>query len=125
MARPRLLALLAVVIPSLAVGLSGCYADQKKQLAACEAGAPHKGEGQPLKAILACMDKGGYRFIARDVVNGESVVCDIGSVIQGQASADGTDAMCFEPRDWWALRLYRWEVPVQSTPVPASDSSGN
>ena len=46
MARLRLF--IICVLP-IALGLGGCYADQKKQLQACEAAAPRTGPGQPLK----------------------------------------------------------------------------
>lgn len=92
--------------------LSGCYADQKKQLAACEASAVRGGEGQPLRSIQSCMDQTGYRFVGYANADGPTVICDLPAVIRGAASADGSDAKCFEPKGALALRLYRFEVPV-------------
>jgi hypothetical protein len=46
-------------------------------------------------------------------------------VIEGQASADGTGAMCFQPKGRMALMIYRWEVPVASTPVAPPDSNSD
>jgi hypothetical protein len=106
MARPGFLLLFA--LPFL---LAGCYSDQKKQLASCEAGASHAGTGQPLKSIQACMDQARYRFVGYANPDGPTVVCDLPAVIQGRPSADGTDALCFEPKGWLALKIYRWEVP--------------
>jgi hypothetical protein len=36
------------------------------------------------------------------------------AVIKGQSMADGTDALCFEPKNWLALKLYRIEVPSRA-----------
>ena len=106
MAHFRLLYLFA-----LPLFLAGCYADQKKQLAGCEASATRVGDGQPLKSIQACMAAHDYNFVGYAVPGGETVVCDLPAVIRGKASADGTDALCFEPKGWLALKIYRWEVP--------------
>ncbi len=38
----------------------------------------------------------------------------MGAVIKGQPSATGTDAVCFEPKGWLALKIYRIEVPVKT-----------
>jgi hypothetical protein len=113
MHRFRLLLPLLLTLP-----LAGCYASQQKQLASCEASAaaafPKPAPGQPFKAIQACMDSAGYTFIGwRD-----GVVCDMGAVIQGRHSSTGTDAICFEPKNWLELKFYRLlEVPekAQST----------
>jgi hypothetical protein len=117
MARTRLLLLL--VLPLF---LAGCYADQKKQLAACEVSATRTGEGQPLKSIQACMDSHGYNFVGYAVPGGETVVCDLPAVIRGKASASGTDALCFEPKGALALRIYHWEVPDRGL-VPSSSNN--
>lgn len=87
--------------------LAGCFSDQKAQLTACEAAAPRTGAGEPFKATQSCMDKAGYRFIGWD----DGVVCGMAAVIKGQPLADGTDALCFEPKNWLALKIYRIEVP--------------
>lgn len=95
----------------LLLPLMGCFADQKSRLAACEKGAAQSpfrnAPGEPFKQIQACMDRAGYRFIGWN----DGVVCDMGSVVKGQPSASGSDAECFEPKSWWALRIYRIEVP--------------
>lgn len=113
MALRRFLPLLLLVI------LPGCFSDQKAQLAACENNAakalPKALAGEPFKAILACMDRGGYRFIGWN----EGVTCDMGAVVKGHPSATGADALCFEPKGWFALRVYRVEVPLR-TPRSAS-----
>ena len=103
--------------------LAGCYSDQKKQLAACEASAVRTGGGQPLKSILACMDSHGYNFVGYANPGGETVVCDLPAVIRGVASMSGTDALCFEPKSWLALKLYRWEVPDRGLVQKQDDSS--
>jgi hypothetical protein len=105
---------LLLFAPLLCLPLAGCYADQKQQLASCEAAAPRTGENQPFTAIRACMDKAGYRWIAWDYASGTEVECDMGAVIKGQPSATGTDAVCFEPKGWLALKIYRIEVPVKT-----------
>ena len=56
------------------------------------------------------MDQAGYRFIGWD----DGVVCNMTAVIRGQSQADGTDALCFEPKNWLALKLYRIEVPSKA-----------
>jgi hypothetical protein len=95
----------------LLLPLTGCYADQKTQLAACEKtadrGPPNDATGEPFKHIQSCMDGAGYRFIGWN----DGVVCDMGAVVKGQTSATGTDAECFEPKGWLALRIYRIEMP--------------
>ncbi len=111
MARTPIFLLLA--LPAC-LALSGCYADQKKQLAACEASATRTGEGQPLRSIQSCMDQAGYSFVGYASTDGPTVICDLPAVIRGAASADGTDAMCFQPKGALALRLYRIEVPVKN-----------
>jgi len=93
----------------LLLPLAGCFADQKSQLAACESSAPKSGAGQPFQSVRACMDTAGYRFIGWD----DSVVCGLGAVVKGQPLADGTDALCFEPKGWLALKIYRIEVPTR------------
>ena len=93
----------------LLLPLAGCFSDQKNQLSACDAAAPRTGPGQPFTAIRACMDRGGYRFIGWD-----DVVCNLSAVVRGQVQADGTDALCFEPKGWLALKIYRLEVPTRS-----------
>jgi hypothetical protein len=108
MTRYRLLFLAPLLL------LAGCYSDQKKQLAMCETGAPHTGKDQPLKSIQACMDKAGYGFIAWDYSSGTQVDCDLGSIIKGVPSPLGTDAQCFQPKGWLALKIYRIEVPVKT-----------
>jgi hypothetical protein len=90
--------------------LAGCFSDQKAQLNACEAAAPRTGAGQPFRATQTCMDKAGYRFIGWD----DGVVCSMAAVIKGQSLADGTDALCFEPKNWFALKIYRIEVPSKA-----------
>ena len=103
--------LLWLALP-LCLGLTGCFAGQKKQLASCEASASRSGAGQPLRSIIACMDTQGYRFVGYANPGGLTVVCDLPSVIRGVASADGSsDAKCFEPKGDLALRLYHFEVP--------------
>ena len=119
MPRPGLLLALAA-----ALALGGCYADQKKQLAGCEAGATHTGSGQPLRSIRACMDQAGYNFVGFANPDGMTVECDLPAVIQGQPSPLGTDAQCFEPKGKVALQLYRWEVPVKQVPATTTDQSG-
>jgi hypothetical protein len=95
------------------LALAGCYSDQRKQLAQCEAGATRTGDGQPLRSIRACMDQNGYAFVGFASTTGETVECDLPAVIQGKPSQTGTDALCFEPKSWLGLRIYRWEVPVR------------
>jgi hypothetical protein len=100
---------------ALCLGLSGCFADQKKQLAACEASASHTGDGEPLRSIQACMDGAGYSFVGYANPDGTVLVCDLPSLIRGTASPDGTsDAKCFQPKGALALRLYRLQVPVKN-----------
>jgi hypothetical protein len=91
--------------------LAACLSDQKARLTACEAAATRTGAGQPFKAIQSCMDKAGYRFIGWD----DGVVCGMAAVIRGQSLAGGTDALCFEPKSWLALKIYRIEVPSKSS----------
>ena len=98
----------------LLLPLAGCFSDQKAQLNACEVSAPRTGPGQPFKAIQGCMDQAGYRFIGWD----DGVVCGMSAVVKGRSLADGTDALCFEPKGWLALKLYRIEVPSK-TPRPS------
>jgi hypothetical protein len=117
MARIRFL--LLFVLPLF---LAGCYSDQRKQLAACEAGATRTGDGQPFRSILACMDGHGYNFVGYAVVGGPTVVCDLPAVIQGRPSADGTAALCFEPKGWLALKIYRIEVPNRGLVTPSQPS---
>ena len=93
----------------LALPLAGCFADQKAQLATCETAAPRTGAGQPFQSIRNCMDQAGYRFIGWD----DGVVCGLGAVVKGRRLADGTDALCFEPKGWLALKIYRIEVPTR------------
>ena len=112
--------LLLFVLPLL---LTGCYSDQKKQLAACEASATRTGLGQPLTSIQACMDTHGYRFVGYANPDGPTIVCDLPAVIRGERSADGSDAMCFEPKGWLALKIYRWEVPDRGLIQKTGDST--
>jgi hypothetical protein len=98
----------------LLLPLAGCFSDQKTQLNACEVSAPRTGAGQPFRAIQGCMDRAGYRFIGWN----DGVVCGMSAVVKGQSLADGTDALCFEPKGWLALKLYRIEVPSR-TPRPS------
>jgi len=93
----------------LALPLGGCFADQKAELAACEKAAPQTGMGQPFRSVRGCMDQAGYRFIGWD----DGIVCGLGAVVKGQPLADGTDALCFEPKGWLALKIYRIEVPTR------------
>ena len=110
MSRTKLLVVAFLLLP-----LAGCYSDQKKQLAQCEASAPQsQAPGVAQKAITACMDKAGYRFSAWDTDN--EVQCDMAAIVRGQPSADGTDALCFEPKGWLALKIYHFEVPVKDAP---------
>jgi hypothetical protein len=95
----------------LFVPLAGCFSDQKSQLTTCEAAAPRTGAGQPFKATQACMDKAGYRFIGWD----DGVVCSMAAVIKGQSLTGGSDALCFEPKGWLALKIYRIEVPSKGS----------
>ena len=95
----------------------------KKQLATCEAQAIRTGSGQPLRSIRGCMDRNGYNFVGFANTEGETVQCDMPAVIQGKPSALGTDAQCFEPKGWLALRLYRWEVPVVHVAATAADQN--
>ena len=94
----------------LLLPLAGCFSDQKTKLSACETAAPKTGLGQPFKSIQGCMDQAGYRFIGWD----DGVVCNMTAVIRGQSKTDGTDALCFEPKNWLALKLYRIEVPSKA-----------
>ncbi len=94
----------------LLLPLAGCFADQKTRLTACEAGAPKTGAGQPFKAIQSCMDQAGYRFIGWN----DGVVCGLSAVIKGRTLAGGADALCFEPKGWLALKIYRIEVPFKA-----------
>lgn len=112
-----------LLIIALALLLTGCYSDQKKQLAACEASATRSGMGQPLTSIQACMEDHGYSFVGYANPDGPTVVCDLPAVIRGQASADGSDAMCFEPKGWLALKIYRWEVPNRGLVQKPDDST--
>jgi hypothetical protein len=100
----------------LLLPLAGCFSDQKAQLAQCETSAPRTGEGQPFKAIQGCMETAGYRFIGWD----SGAACSMAAVVRGQPLKDGTDALCFEPKGWLALKLYRIEVPSRHLPQPAS-----
>lgn len=110
----------AIFLLLLALPLTGCYADQKKQLAACEVNAarqfPRPVPGQPFKAVKDCMSAAGYRFIGWNT----GIVCDMGAVVRGKPSATGTDALCFEPAGWLARRIYRIEVPLRSAPAASS-----
>ena len=110
MIRPRYLLLLVLTLP-----LAGCFSDQQKQLYSCDANATRTGPGQPMKAIQACMDQAGYRFTGWDDAdaNGNLAPCDMAAVVRGMPSGDGKDAMCFEPKGWLALKIYKIEVPVK------------
>ena len=118
---PRIGLLLAF---GAALALAGCYSDQKKQLAECEAQATRTGSGQPLRSIRACMDGAGYNFVGFANLDGETVECDLTAVIQGKPSELGTDAQCFEPKGKLSLQLYRWEVPERLVPATTTDQSG-
>jgi hypothetical protein len=102
----------------LTLPLAGCLADQQGKLASCEASAaaafPKPVPGQPFKAIQACMDRAGYTFIGwRD-----GVICDMGAVVRGTRSRTGTDAICFEPKNWLELKFYRLlEVPEKAQTI--------
>jgi hypothetical protein len=112
-----------LLVIALSLFLGGCYSDQKKQLAACEASATRTGMGQPLTSIQACMDAHGYRFVGYANPDGPTVVCDLPAVIRGEPSSDGTAAMCFEPKGWLALKIYRWEVPNRGLIQKPDDST--
>jgi hypothetical protein len=103
------------------LALAGCYSDQKKQLAQCEAGATRTGPGQPLRSIRTCMDQNGYRFVGFANTQGPTIECDLPAVIEGRPSQLGTDAKCFEPKGRIALQLYRWEVPVRPAAAKAGE----
>lgn len=100
----------------LLLPLAGCYSGQQKQLAACRAASPAGKPGEPLRSIQACMDKAGYRFVAWDTHNEKQIECDMISLVRGTPSTDGTDALCFEPKGWLALKIFHFEVPVKSAP---------
>src|SRR5215469_10431641 len=97
----------------LALSLAGCYSDQRARLAACEKAADQSPArsvpGEPFKQIQGCMDRAGYRYIGWN----DGVVCDLGAVVQGRMSPEGTGAECFEPKGWLALKIYRIEVPAR------------
>jgi len=109
----RLGPLLALI---LLLPLAGCLSDQKKQLASCEAAAaqaaPQAAPGQLFRATQSCMDRQGYRFIGWN----DGVVCDMADLVKGRPAAGNGDALCFEPKNWLALKLYRLEVPSRSAP---------
>ena len=109
MSRARPILPLLLLLP-----LAGCFSGQQKQLASCEADAGHAfpagTPGQPFKAIQACMEKSGYRFIGWN----DGVICDMTSLIRGRISAAGGDVLCFEPAGWLERKLYRLEVPEKS-----------
>jgi hypothetical protein len=94
----------------LLLPLAGCFSDQKAKLGACELAAPRTGPGQPFKSIQGCMDQAGYNFIGWN----DGVVCGMSTLVRGRPAADGTDALCFEPKGWLALKLYRIEVPARA-----------
>ena len=119
MARLRFFVLLTLPV-ALPLLLAACYSDQKRQLQACEASAPRTGPGQPLKAIQICMDQAGYNFVGYANPTGETVICDLPAVIQGRFT--NTAALCFEPRGWLALKLYRLEVPDRGV-QPAAENN--
>lgn len=100
----------------LLLPLAGCLSDQKKQLTSCEAeaarAAPRAAAGLLFRATQSCMDKQGYRFIGWN----DGVVCDMVSLVKGRPAAGNGDALCFEPKGWLALKLYRLEVPSRSAP---------
>jgi len=100
----------------LLLPLAGCLSDQKKQLASCEAdaarAAPKAAAGQWFAATQSCMEQKGYRFIGWD----DGVVCDMADLVKARPAAGNGDAMCFEPKGWLALKLYRLEVPSRSAP---------
>jgi len=104
MARARLI--FPLFLPLL---LAGCYSDQKNQLQACEASATRKGDGEPLRSIISCMDKAGYNFVGYANTMKETVICDLPAVIQGRFT--NTAALCFEPKGWLALKIYHLQVP--------------
>ena len=82
----------------LILPLAGCFADQKAQLAACEGRRPQdRRPGQPFKAIQACMDEAGYRFIGWD----DGVVCGMGAVIRGQSPAGGLTRSALSRKTGW------------------------
>jgi hypothetical protein len=105
---------LMTVIPLLCLCLSGCYSDQKKQLAACQGMITHKGEGEPLRTVQTCMDKAGYDFVGYANPDGLTVICDLPALIRGEPSADGSDAKCFQPKSRIGLFIYHMEMPVRN-----------
>lgn len=115
MSRIRLLLPLLLLLP-----LASCFSGQQKQLASCEADAasafPRAVPGQPFKAIQACMEKAGYRFIGWN----DGVVCDMNSLVRGTLSNKGGDVLCFEPAGWLERKLYRLEVPEKSQTASSS-----
>jgi hypothetical protein len=111
---PKLPLIASPVCLALCLALAGCYADQTNQLAACEARATRSGDGQPLKSIQSCMDGNGYSFVGYANPDGLTVDCDLPAVIRGVPSQLGTDAQCFQPKGWLALKIYRIEVPVKN-----------
>ena len=98
MARTPKLLLLAL---TACLGLAGCYADQKKQLAACEASATRTGEGQPLRSIESCMDQAGYSFVGYANTDRPTVECDLPSVIRGNPSPTARPRCASSPRGRW------------------------
>ena|SRR5581483_6039697 len=100
----------------LLLPLAGCLSDQKKQLANCEADAartaPNAPAGQWFRATQSCMEQKGYRFIGWN----DGVVCDMADLVKARPATGNGDAMCFEPKGWLALKLYRLEVPSRSAP---------
>lgn len=100
----------------LLFALSGCFSDQRARLAACENSAarafPKPQPGEPFKTILACMDKGGYRFIGYT-----GVVCNMDAVVKGRPQKNGSGALCFEPKGWLQRHIYRVEVPLKNAPT--------
>ncbi len=105
-----------LLIAPLLIVLAGCSGSQRNQLAACDSEAaaqfPKPVAGQPLKAIQSCMDKAGYRFIGWN----DGVVCDMASLIRGESNQGAS--ICFEPKNWLKLKLYRLEVPARSQAAP-------
>ncbi len=97
----------------LLLPLAGCFSDQKAKLSACETTAVRTGPGQPFKSIQGLHGPGGL-FCINFIGWNDGVVCSMGAVVKGQSLADSTDALCFEPKNWLALKIYRLEVPSKA-----------
>ena len=60
------------------------------------------------------MDKAGYNFIGWN----DGVVCDMASLIHGEPNRGAV--ICFQPKGWLALKLYRLEVPEKAQTTEAN-----